>query len=73
LLPFEGGTAKEREDSPLLRYRFSPEIMLKAIRLDLRFTLSFRDVGNLLAERRLRYRQCIAAHDLLCWSKRRGA
>jgi transposase-like protein len=50
--PFEGGMAKEREDSPLLRYRFSPEIRRKAIRLDLRFTLSFRDVGNLLAERR---------------------
>jgi transposase-like protein len=61
----ECGTAKEREENPLLRYRFSPEIRHQAIRLYLRFTLSFRDVEDLLAERRLRYRQCIVAHDLL--------
>jgi hypothetical protein len=39
----------------------------------LRFTLSFRDVEDLAAELRLRYRQCIVAHDLLRSPKRRGA
>jgi transposase-like protein len=34
-------------------YRFPPEIIHQAIRLYLRFTLSFRDVEDLLAERRL--------------------
>jgi putative transposase len=32
-------------------YRFPPEIIHQAIRLYLRFTLSFRDVEDLLAER----------------------
>ena len=32
-------------------YRFRPEIIQQAIWLDLRFTLSFRDVEDLLAER----------------------
>jgi transposase-like protein len=32
-------------------YRFPPEIIQQAIRLYLRFTLSFRDVEDLLAER----------------------
>ena len=32
-------------------YRFPPEIIQQAIWLDVRFTLSFRDVEDLLAER----------------------
>ncbi len=32
-------------------YRFPPEIIQQAIWLNLRFTLSFRDVEDLLAER----------------------
>jgi putative transposase len=35
------------------RYRFPPEIIHQAIWLYLRFTLSFRDVEDLLAERGL--------------------
>ena len=34
-------------------YRFSPEIIQQSIWLYLRFTLSFRDVEDLLAERRI--------------------
>ncbi len=34
-------------------YRFPPEIIQQAIWLDVRFTLSFRDVEDLLAERGL--------------------
>jgi len=34
-------------------YRFPPEIIQHAIGLYLRFTLSFRDVEDLLAERRI--------------------
>jgi putative transposase len=36
-------------------YRFSPEIIQQAIWLDLRFTLSYRDVEDLLAERGIGY------------------
>jgi putative transposase len=35
-------------------YRFPPEIIQQAIWLYLRFTLSFRDVEDLLAERGIR-------------------
>src|SRR5713226_1891768 len=35
----------------LLRYRFPPEVITLAVRWSLRFGLSYRDVGELLAER----------------------
>jgi hypothetical protein len=63
----ECGTAKDREE---IRYSvIGSDIRLYAV---LRFTLSFRDVEDVLAERRLRYRQCIVAHDLLRSPKRCG-
>ena len=49
--------AKEHDENQLLRgYRFPPEIIHQAIWLYLRFTLSFRDVEDLLAERGLQFR-----------------
>ncbi len=39
--------------SPFARHRFPPEIIRHAVWLYLRFTLSFRDVEDLLAERGL--------------------
>ncbi len=39
--------------SPFARHRFPPEVIRHAVWLYLRFTLSFRDVEDLLAERGL--------------------
>jgi transposase-like protein len=39
------------EPTPYSRHRFSPEIIPHSIWLYLRFTLSYRDVEELLAER----------------------
>jgi transposase-like protein len=41
-------------------YRFTPEIIQRAIWLYVRFTLSFRDVEDLLAERDGVLRNCSA-------------
>ena len=46
-----GALAKGHEEDQLRRYRFPPEIIQQAIWLYVRFTLSFRDVEDLLAER----------------------
>jgi transposase-like protein len=52
---FEGAISRTVEDAALAlsyaRYRFPPDVIHEAIWLYLRFTLSFRDVEDLLAER----------------------
>jgi transposase-like protein len=48
---FECGIAKEHDEISYSGYRFPPEIIHQAIWLYLRFTLSFCDVEDLLAER----------------------
>jgi putative transposase len=47
-------------------YRFSPEIIQQAIWLYVRFTLSFRDVDDLLAERGIvvSYETCPSSDNL---------
>jgi hypothetical protein len=52
--PFECGIAKEHDENQLLRISVPAEIIHQAIWLYLRFTLSFRGVEDLLAERGLR-------------------
>jgi hypothetical protein len=49
--PLGGSLAKAMKKISYDGYRFSPEIIQQAIWLYLRFTLSFRDVEDLLAER----------------------
>src|SRR5471030_1057057 len=49
--PPGGPVAKGMKKISYSRYRFPPEIIQQAIWLYLRFTLSFRDVEDLLAER----------------------
>jgi transposase-like protein len=46
-----GPVAREMKKISYVGYRFPPEIIQQAIWLYLRFTLSFRDVEDLLAER----------------------
>jgi putative transposase len=48
---FGGSVAKAMQKISYDGYRFPPEIIHQAIWLYLRFTLSFRDVEDLLAER----------------------
>src|SRR5450755_4265635 len=48
-----GSLAKAMKKINYSGYRFPPEIVQQAIWLYLRFTLSFRDVEDLLAERRI--------------------
>ena len=62
-------------------YRFPPEIIQKAIWLYLRFTLSLRDVEDLLAERgimvsysyRVRKSRATSAENQLCGEIRSSA
>jgi transposase-like protein len=49
--PSGGSVAKAMQKVSYSGYRFRPEIIQQAIWLYLRFTLSFRDVEDLLAER----------------------
>jgi hypothetical protein len=49
--PSGGSVAKGTKKISYSGYRFPPEIIHQAIWLYLRFTLSFRDVEDLLAER----------------------
>jgi transposase-like protein len=49
--PSGGSIAKAMQKISYAGYRFPPEIIQQAIWLYLRFTLSFRDVEDLLAER----------------------
>jgi hypothetical protein len=49
--PFGGSAAKRAKKISYKGYRFPPEIIRHAIWLYLRFTVSFRDVEDLLAER----------------------
>ena len=48
---FGGSVARTMQEISYDGYRFPPEIIHQAIWLYLRFTLSFRDVEDLLAER----------------------
>lgn len=41
------------EPIPYARHHFPPEVIRHAVRLDFRFTLSYRDLEELLAERGL--------------------
>ena len=51
-------------------YRFPPEIVQQAIWLYVRFTLSFRDVEELLAERGIlvSYHNCVRNCGACVWS-----
>jgi transposase-like protein len=49
--PSGGSVAKGMKKISYRGYRFTPEIIQQAIWLYVRFTLSFRDVEDLLAER----------------------
>src|ERR1700747_1283645 len=51
--PAGGSVAKGMKKISYRRHRFPPEIIQQAIWLYLRFTLSYRDVEELLAERGL--------------------
>jgi hypothetical protein len=53
-------------------YRFPPEIIQQAIWLYVRFTLSFRDVENLLAERGIMVSYETVRRWVILWTEDRG-
>ena len=67
-LPGEGGQDCHMMPISYKRYRFPPDIIRHAIWLFARFTLSFRDVEELLAERGID----VSNETLRCWFPKCG-